>query len=263
MIIASCPECNEHVLVPDGVDARAIVRCQYCDETFELAKLLGGLPKPLEIIEQPEEADALADDMLEPSYQDHLFGGAMIGSAGGDSEAAVAVLEEPVVADDSFSFGGESTAASPASPAFKASPRPKKKGKNPIVEVVKIAGGGIVGIVLAILIMWWGLGKDPFALGPKVAAYASFLVPSQFHGTGASTANGNGPIVAGNAGAGTGGVFGTGGTAPSGNGANGNSANGGEQLDSLPPFGPPGGEMASVDPFAGGLNPTIETPNPE
>ena len=98
MIIASCPECNEHVLVPDGVDARAIVRCQYCDETFELAKLLGGLPKPLEIIEQPEEADALADDMLEPSYQDHLFGGAMIGSAiiAGSDASAVRAGSSPV-----------------------------------------------------------------------------------------------------------------------------------------------------------------------
>jgi hypothetical protein len=54
------------------------------------------------------------------------------------------------------------------------------------VEVAKIVLGGIAGLTIAQLILWWmpwtKYRRDPFKLGPKVAAYASWIVPAQFHG---------------------------------------------------------------------------------
>lgn len=37
---------------------------------------------------------------------------------------------------------------------------------------------------VAQLILWWGFGKDPMALGPKVASAIPFVVPRAFRGEG-------------------------------------------------------------------------------
>ena len=54
------------------------------------------------------------------------------------------------------------------------------------MEVAKVVLGGIAGLTIAQLILWWmpitKYRRDPFKLGPKVATYASWIVPAQFHG---------------------------------------------------------------------------------
>jgi hypothetical protein len=85
-----------------------------------------------------------------------------------------------------FSGGGAATATAPARPrAGKAATaaRPKRKQKNAAVEVVKVALGGVVGLFLAQLILWWLPGdwrRDPLDLGPTVGAYAPWIVPAEY-----------------------------------------------------------------------------------
>lgn len=44
----------------------------------------------------------------------------------------------------------------------------KKKPKNVFLEIFKVAIGAVAGLVIAQLIVWWGLNQDPFQLAPKV-----------------------------------------------------------------------------------------------
>jgi hypothetical protein len=60
-------------------------------------------------------------------------------------------------------------------------PRPKRKERNAAAEFIKIMLGGLVGIGLAPLVLWWVFGNDILELGPRVAPYAPWLVPARFH----------------------------------------------------------------------------------
>jgi hypothetical protein len=65
-------------------------------------------------------------------------------------------------------------------------PRPKRKPKNPIVEIVKIVAGGVGGIAIALLILFWfpvkKYRKDPFEIGPKIGriTWLRFIVPRDY-----------------------------------------------------------------------------------
>ncbi|MFM2097346.1 MAG: hypothetical protein RIS70_4470, partial [Planctomycetota bacterium] len=63
-----------------------------------------------------------------------------------------------------------------------------RREQNPVVEIAKMAGGGLAGLILAQLILWWIPGnfsparRDFLNLAPKVAKYAPFLVPAPLQG---------------------------------------------------------------------------------
>jgi len=67
-------------------------------------------------------------------------------------------------------------------------PARKRKPKNPVVEGLKIVLGGIAGLAIAQVILWW-LGSsqswpkqraDMFQLAPKVARFAPWIVPERY-----------------------------------------------------------------------------------
>lgn len=62
-----------------------------------------------------------------------------------------------------------------------ASPPRVRRQPNVLMEMVKIVLGGVVGIGLAIVAIWWIAKNDPFTLGPIVSKYVPQIVPKQFH----------------------------------------------------------------------------------
>src|SRR4029079_12488329 len=52
-------------------------------------------------------------------------------------------------------------------PSFRSTPRPRPKEKSMVGELIKIVLGGVVGIGLAIVILWWIAGVD-LGLAPTV-----------------------------------------------------------------------------------------------
>lgn len=50
--ITSCPKCEKHVAVPDGLSSEAEVRCPLCDEEFQLSATLTEVP-PLVVLSEP------------------------------------------------------------------------------------------------------------------------------------------------------------------------------------------------------------------
>lgn len=160
MIISSCPSCHEPVTVPHGAGGSARVRCPLCSDEFLLSVVLEKLPPALVLLDAPAPAPSAAVGDAEVSLAPD-FGGRTAGSP-------------------AFEF--EESAAPGTKKTVSPSARPKRKEKSVAVEMIKVVGGGVVGLGLAVLILWWVAGRDPFDFGPKVSAYAPWMVPEKFRG---------------------------------------------------------------------------------
>lgn len=182
MTTAACPKCHDEVTVPPGAPRVARVRCPWCREQFELAEVLDRLPPMLEIVSAPGAAKEATEDL----------GGF---EASPEQEFRLQESSEPEARGPSFDFSGNGPAtATAAAPSVAARPRtakpttsarPRRKEKSALAEIVKVVLGGVVGLVLAQLILWWLPGewsRDPFEMGPKVSKYVPLIVPKVWHG---------------------------------------------------------------------------------
>lgn len=160
MIISSCPSCHEPVTVPNGASTSARVRCPLCSDEFLLAVVLEKLPPLLVLLDAPAPAASAAVAESEVSLVPEM----------GSRPAGTPAFEF----DESPAPGARKTVSPSA--------RPKRKEKSVVVEMIKVVGGGVVGLGLALVILWWGFGKDPFDFAPKVATYAPWMVPAKFRG---------------------------------------------------------------------------------
>jgi hypothetical protein len=183
MKIVECPRCRDEVTVPARARARSLVRCPLCLEEYLLREALAELPPMLEVLDGSggEEDDGEAD-LVGAGAPLKAAAGA-IGDVG--DEYRVAGGGFGGVLDSSPAAGV--TVSTAARPAVKGA-RPKRKERSALVEMAKVVAGGIVGCILAPLVLWWGFGNDALNLGPKVAPYAPWAVPAKFHGKPASTA---------------------------------------------------------------------------
>ncbi len=174
MTIVACPKCGDSVALPGRASRLAVVRCPLCQEQFPLGEVLDKLPPALIVVDDPGAADAeaAADAALEgfaaPARQ---------GTADGGGFAPLSI----------------ETAAAPATTAPRGRRpvvRAKRKPKNPVVEGIKIVLGGVAGLAIAQVILWWvGSSQawpkqraDMFALAPKVARFAPWIVPERYRG---------------------------------------------------------------------------------
>jgi len=166
MSVAKCPHCHDEVRIPP-VNSTAVVRCPLCQEEYKLAEVLRALPPELIVVEQPG-----------------VSGDAMIGSSvvlGRDSQPT----GEPA-APFEFNEAEDTAEKQPAAaaPAVVTTSRQRKE-KSALGEMAKIVAGGVIGVAIAQLILWWlpsRWARDPFQFGPKASKYAPWIVPKQFHG---------------------------------------------------------------------------------
>ena len=179
MTTVSCPKCNDQVSVPSSAPRSARVRCPLCQEEYDLADALAQLPPALiivsaEVAEDPVLAAVGGMDAATGSHigseMDHGFGGHLEGDS--SKEFSAGLLD-----------GGPSreSLVSAPTPAFRSGPRPKRQEKSMVGELVKIVLGGVVGIGLAILILWWAAGVD-LGLAPTIAkvSWMKWILPPKF-----------------------------------------------------------------------------------
>lgn len=58
---------------------------------------------------------------------------------------------------------------------------PKKRPQeSPLKMIGSVVGGGVAAVPIAILLMWYALGKDPLKAGPAVAQFVPWIVPAEF-----------------------------------------------------------------------------------
>jgi hypothetical protein len=194
MTIAACPKCHDEVTVPPTAPRSALVRCPWCREQFALSDVLDRLPPMLEIVGGAAAAAATAREGF----------GSFATTA--DEDFKFAEAEQPALGSPSLKFNnGNALAATAASPAVSPRPRPKtaaplrprRKEKNALAEVVKVVIGGLVGLMLAQLILWWlpePYQRDPAELGPVVGKYVPWIVPAEFRSTAGSAGDVGGSL---------------------------------------------------------------------
>lgn len=139
--IAHCPRCEERVRVPD-VEGPAEVRCPWCGEAFELDEVTIGLPPMLEIVSLPA-ANEVFENFESASSPD----------------LDVQVAES----DEDFRISGSSPYAEPmeftkrkkrrSSSSRSRGRRSRRYRDSPVVGFLKMAGGGVAGILIAMLIL--------------------------------------------------------------------------------------------------------------
>jgi hypothetical protein len=161
MTIVRCPRCRDEVTVPAKATGRALVRCPLCLEEYLLAEALANAPPSLVII-----GGEVEQSMLQTT-----------GSEGDEYQLAAGPLTPNAVRSSTAAMA-ETLATRPALRTA----RPRRKEKSGLVLLVNYVVGGVMGIVLGLLVLWWWIGQDPLNVGPPIAAYAPWIVPQQFHG---------------------------------------------------------------------------------
>jgi hypothetical protein len=161
MTIIRCPRCRDEVSVPQGATSRALVRCPLCLEQYLLSEALNNAPPALVIIGGEVEQAAIVSPAADEEYR-------LTGSQG------------PSAAYQAAAAGSPTTAA--VRPAVRTAPRPRPRQGNPLLLLINYVGGGVMGLALGLLVLWWGFQRDPLELGPTFAAYTPWIVPVQFRG---------------------------------------------------------------------------------
>lgn len=163
MIILNCPHCSEPVTASPGMRATARVRCPLCLTEYALAEALQKLPPALIALDEPG-AEESGELQLEPAWD----------ARGGESSSGATWMTS------------DPGSAAATGPRVVTRARPKRPAKSPLVEVIKVVAGGVAGLVIAVLVLWWfpveRLRRDPLQLGPKVGAipWLKFIVPVSF-----------------------------------------------------------------------------------
>jgi hypothetical protein len=116
----------------------------------------------------------------EPGAATETKGAALFEPAGEGAASAAGVFD--VTGEGTAEGAAESTAA-PA--RMKVRPRPKKKPKSPVVEIIKVVLGGFGGLLIAQIILWWAVptgcsaNPDPIGLAPKLPGFLQWMAPER------------------------------------------------------------------------------------
>lgn len=176
MTIVRCPRCRDEVTLPDKPSPRALVRCPLCLEEYLLGEVLADAPPTLIVIGGEVPSEVLAPP------------GSGLGEPQASLEYQLAEERESPAAVAAAAFGQPSDIASGSlavGPSTGLRPttrgvRPRRAEKSVVAEAVKVVAGGVIGLALGLLVLWWGFRRDPLELGPTFAAYVPWLVPAQF-----------------------------------------------------------------------------------
>ncbi|MBM4000988.1 MAG: hypothetical protein FJ297_15855 [Planctomycetes bacterium] len=158
MTIISCPRCQDEVTVPPQATIGVLVRCPLCGEQYSMTEALAETPPALIVVGKDP---LVAHVRIEPT-----------GTAASESVRARGIE-------------GRSSVRRPISPRRR--PRGVDR-RNPFYEVFKIVAGGVVGLTLGQLVLWWMPGnwglsqRDPAGIGRRFGRFAPFLVPGAVRG---------------------------------------------------------------------------------
>ena len=171
MTIAACPKCREQVSLPADVASEDTVQCPLCSERYSFADVLAELPPALLVVSKglPDDLSALEGLSLSED----------IPQSAGDPRTTVAAFE--------FQTSPPPSVRGKRRPRIETATREVRRQRSALREVIKVVLGGVVGLSIGQLILWWGMQRDPLSLGPRLSQVAPWAVPELFQGNVAAT----------------------------------------------------------------------------
>ncbi len=196
--VAKCPFCLEWVRSTGNLrDAR--VECPVCGAQFAAEDLLPLLPPEVRVVPvaptvEPTRQEPEAGHFHEPSESPHPT----IQPATIQPETSVPIARPvdidgflptaQIVEPMDASNGGripspfvvpQETPAQSVTQRWQA----RRRGGKPAIELVKVVLGGLAGILIAQIILWWlpgNLRRDPFGIAPMLPPWLQWLQPGDF-----------------------------------------------------------------------------------
>ena len=154
-------------MLPDEYALETTLRCPRCQRLYVIGEMLIGHSAVWEVV----EAVAAGEEGIPlpgPAEEVVAF------KLPSDPTPSPAALETTLAVSRTVS-----SEARPLSP--RRARGNKRSPGSPLWSLLSIVGGGLAAFPLALLILWYGLGRDVADLGPQVAEYAPWIVPRQFH----------------------------------------------------------------------------------
>ncbi len=175
MTTALCPRCNDEITVPSRGRPESRVQCPLCLEEMRLEEVLSSVPPMLILLDEADQYEATpapSKGWSTSASDDAAYEVAGAGSGGHEFLGG--------------GIGAATTTMGAPSASIATGPMRVKKQPNIVAEILKVIVGGVVGITLAVMVLWWlpeGYGQtDILGIGPTIAKYVPQIVPPKFRG---------------------------------------------------------------------------------
>lgn len=172
--IGHCPKCGERVRIPQ-VDGQSQVRCPWCNAEFELQQLIQNLPPVLEVISAVQASEYNPAGTPADLGDTDGFDFRLADSP--DSEASDL---------SSLSASPDFSPSERMSPNLATRPRAKRRRESPFVTFMKMAGGGVAGLVIAVIILQ-AIGRLPDLGFWPFRGPGTQLIPKDLFGDGSNS----------------------------------------------------------------------------
>ena len=171
--LANCPKCKAEIGIPEGVDLSRRARCPHCMSEFTLQEAIDSAAGGWE----EEVWDDTKDSTPErPSWKESL--------KKKWAKKWTAPVSDQGVPDPLANAERDSGKDEPWNPPegkTQAAGR-ERKARNPVVELVKMTLGGVLGLAVGYGILLWVFKTDPFDLAKRLPA---IMVPDAMKPAGA------------------------------------------------------------------------------
>lgn len=157
MQIVPCPSCRTPALLPEQLPLEATVGCPHCGQLFVLGEVLICQFASWEVVVNPSTiANESQADPSDCTLQRD-------GKLAIDASIIASLAAQPGNANRHGSFSRH------------------RRQPSGLLSMLPIIGGGLAAFPLALLILWYGLGRDVGGLGAQIAQYVPWIVPAKFH----------------------------------------------------------------------------------
>lgn len=175
-----CPNCSRVLVLNSQTSMQAVLRCRHCSHQFVLGEMVEAELGFWEVISDPQAPQSKDQVTSEPTNEP----ASDVTSEAAQDTAVIELAKEEYISPQMLL---KSQAEKKKTDWSKFEPitheqyeRMRRKGKSPIWSMLSILLGGLASIPIATLLIWHVLGKDPLQMGPVVARFAPWIVPTRF-----------------------------------------------------------------------------------